>query len=73
MPKANRRHLALVSLGTRKTDWVRAASAVADRDRARITEMAEKESIEQAMAKVDEVVAKSHGTRLTCDHYQHET
>ena len=72
MPKANRRYLALVNLGTRETVWVRAASAVADRDRARITEMKENESIEQAMAKVDEVVAKSHGIRLTCDHQQHE-
>jgi len=63
MPKANRRYLALVNLGTRETVCARAVSAVADRDRARIAEMKVKESIEQAIAKVDEVVAKSHGTR----------
>jgi hypothetical protein len=73
MPKANRRYLALVNLGTRETVCAKAVNAVADRDKARVTEMTEIESIEQAIAKVDEVLAKSHRTRLTCDHYQHES
>jgi len=73
MPKANRRYRPLVNFGRRDAVCARAASAVADRHKARTIDMKGKESVEQAIAKVDVVVAMSHGTRLTCDHYQDDS